>query len=310
MILTSSDQARLVSILQRLSLSPDLAGQYAVGFSNPFSAAFRAAELKIAEALAKIPPKRFGWTNAPGVMGSLLVEAGTGVIVEGANRQPIARMQKVIHNAKGRVIFERARGFILDNERPIRFMYLDTAGKVTVGVGHLVPNVENAKELGFVVRKSEVAATPAQIAEAYGLVKAVGSGAGGTNAFLKTTNLILRPSAIDSLFEQDFLIHRDSIPSEFPLATYPVPAQIGFVDLIFQIGATKFGRDSAYPKFKAALKRRDWLRAGCEADVNKPPTPNRNERRKQEFAKAAREEPFFTTDPRRSKPLLQFLLKL
>ena len=49
------------------------------------------------------------------------------------------------------------------SERSISHMSLDTVGKVTVGVGNMLPNVAAAQQLGFVVRTTFMKATAEEI---------------------------------------------------------------------------------------------------------------------------------------------------
>lgn len=301
---------KLTDRLTKLKLPQATVTDYITEIQKTGSMKLKAIEIKIAEALSRQNPPRCGWTNTPDNAGSLLVEAGTGVIVQGGNGQPIIRTSKVRHDSKGPLMAETARPFIRDNEGSALFMYLDTAGKVTVGIGHLLPTAADAQNLPFIVRATKKSATAEEIAADFKKVKDSGKTNALSRTFKDITDLGLPESEINALFESDFKIHRDSIPSSFKLTTFPKPAQVAFVDLIYQVGITKFLPDGSYTKFKAALKRRDWPRAGSEADVNKPPTPGRNSKRKQKFMEAAKIEPFFTTSPKKTASLLQILLKL
>jgi GH24 family phage-related lysozyme (muramidase) len=50
-------------------------------------------------------------------------------------------------------------------------MYLDTVGKVTVGVGHMIVDVEAAQKVPFVVSSTGVLATAKQIEDEFNLIK-------------------------------------------------------------------------------------------------------------------------------------------
>lgn len=49
------------------------------------------------------------------------------------------------------------------SEGSVPTMYLDTVGKVTVGVGNILPNVAAAAKLSFVVRTSKESASQDEI---------------------------------------------------------------------------------------------------------------------------------------------------
>ena len=57
----------------------------------------------------------------------------------------------------------RARAHIKHGEGSINHMYLDTVGKVTVGVGNMLPNIESAKALPFVLEDSSKPASQEDI---------------------------------------------------------------------------------------------------------------------------------------------------
>ncbi|CAN0486690.1 unnamed protein product, partial [Scytosiphon promiscuus] len=66
----------------------------------------------------------------------------------------------------------RAAHLIIAGEGSIPHMYLDVVGKVTVGVGNMLPDIDAAIELGFVYADSEEAASDADIAEEFETVLA------------------------------------------------------------------------------------------------------------------------------------------
>jgi len=119
------------------------------------------------------------------------------------------------------------------------------------------------------------------------------------------TLLDLVPSEADRLFRQDYRTHRDSANWLFPLVSLPPDAQIALIDLAYQEGGEDPAgfRSNRYPMFSNAIERRDWKKAGEEANVCEPPTPTRNARRKALFEKAARQFPFHQSLTRKRKLL-------
>jgi GH24 family phage-related lysozyme (muramidase) len=57
------------------------------------------------------------------------------------------------------------------SEGSIPHMYLDTVGKVTIGVGNMLPNVAAAQKLAFVVRTTKKKAIKDQIETDFEAVK-------------------------------------------------------------------------------------------------------------------------------------------
>jgi GH24 family phage-related lysozyme (muramidase) len=58
---------------------------------------------------------------------------------------------------------DKRRELIKRGEGCINHMYLDTVGKVTIGVGNMLPSVEAAQELPFFNRETGKTATPEEI---------------------------------------------------------------------------------------------------------------------------------------------------
>ena len=50
----------------------------------------------------------------------------------------------------------RVRAHIKHGEGSINHMYLDTVGKVTVGVGNMLPSIESAQALPFVLENPKM----------------------------------------------------------------------------------------------------------------------------------------------------------
>src|SRR5258708_10461556 len=61
-------------------------------------------------------------------------------------------------------------------EGNIPFLYLDTVGKVTTGIAHLIRSATDAPAIPFVDRATRAAADGAAIAAAYGQIQAAPKG--------------------------------------------------------------------------------------------------------------------------------------
>src|SRR5258706_10583076 len=61
-------------------------------------------------------------------------------------------------------------------EGNIAWLYLDTRGLVTVGIGHMIPNVAWAQQIPFVIRATGAAASAPDIAAGFQAVTAANKG--------------------------------------------------------------------------------------------------------------------------------------
>ena len=314
MFLGAGQKDRLARVLTgRLRLPSKAAADYVAELTKPASPRLKTLELTIAAALAAQKPPKFGWANVPRAPGATLVQAGTGVIVTGADRRPIWRPQVVPPANFGLLNADEARPHLEQFEGRVRHLYLDAVGNVTVGIGHKVTGLADAQRLPFIFKgkheRAGQAAGPEDIKRDYDAVRAVGSGNVKARFFENVADLRLDDADIDALFSEDFDSHYGDARRHFPMARFPRCVQLGVLDLIFQVGVTRM-RD-VFVKFQAALKRGDWPRAGEESKITKGVFDSRrNAERARLIAKGVEMAPFFTTDPKKYAPLVDFLLKL
>ena len=152
-----------------------------------------------------------------------------------------------------------------DCEGNIPYMYLDTGGKVTIGIGHLL-TLEYARTRSFIFRKTGMTATPDQVAAEYtkiqNLVKLIGKAA---ERFEPHTELILNRGEVEQIFDEDITHKRDENHNEGKTLTlkrilpdiesYPWSARLALLDLVFNGGLR-----TKTPLFIAA-KNREWGKA-------------------------------------------------
>lgn len=156
-----------------------------------------------------------------------------------------------------------------ENEGNTAWMYLDTAGHVTVGIGHMLDTSADAEALPFVEQETSRPAMPDGIRAAYAAVRdtrhLVGRPAG---AFAALTAVRLPRAAVRAAYERDFeRIHRrtrDLLRAVGGgLDSYPDPAQIAVIDMAFNLGPS--GLYEKFPKFRNdGLARRDFGAAARE----------------------------------------------
>ncbi|MFQ5783609.1 MAG: hypothetical protein ACE5H8_02145 [Alphaproteobacteria bacterium] len=255
--------------------------------------------------------RRAGWANVsrPGLIGrvlvpagtgSLLVERGTGCMVVSADDTPITRTEKVQFPRAIRFDRNRFRKHVSDFENNISYMYLDSKGKVTVGLGHLLRDAEEAKRLPFFERGTTNRADPAHIENAY--LKVLSSGLTGSKhtVFKELTHIDLDLGAIETLFDDDVNQFLPLLTNKFPdYETYPASVQLGMLDLAYNMGTEGFF--SGFPVFREALKFRNWIKVAEQShreEVNEEGKvnegmQNRNKVVRGWFLEAIKDEPFF-----------------
>ncbi|GAA6169280.1 hypothetical protein [Sessilibacter corallicola] len=158
-------------------------------------------------------------------------------------------------------------------EGKVKHMYLDSKGYVTVGVGHLIPDLKSAQKLNFKNSKS-LAATQDEIKTDFELIKKQPKNR-LASFYKKHTKLHLSEIDINKLTDK----HIDNFESElkriFPdFATYPSEVKLALFDIIFNVGMTDL--NNKWPSFKKAIKSKDWATAAKESNRKPPISAERN----------------------------------
>lgn len=149
---------------------------------------------------------------------------------------------------------------MLNNEKRfegnVAFMYLDTRGNVTAGVGKLLSNAAAASALPFMKKSDNTAATPAAITAEWQSVH--GLEAGHTPPYYdpRTTLKLLQP-AIDNQLRSDLQVVENQLKAQFGnYDNFPAKAQEGVVDMGFNLGVARLMRE--FPSFVAAVRAENW----------------------------------------------------
>lgn len=170
-------------------------------------------------------------------------------------------------------------------EGNVLYMYLDSVGLVTVGIGNLLRTVESAQRLPFINVSNGKPATDAEVASAFSAVSQ-------KNAGLHWTKYKLEPSIeISEDTSRDLALTRlrteflPGIRRKFPaFDDYPRSAQRFIVDMAYNGGVGYFAKRHMV----GAIERRQWLEA-----VPLVPTkgnPRRNAWRETMLRQAAAED--------------------
>jgi GH24 family phage-related lysozyme (muramidase) len=153
-------------------------------------------------------------------------------------------------------------------EGNVPHMYLDTKGYVTVGVGHLLKDVEAAKKVLFTVRDTGIVATTKQIEDEFKLIKSRPFGKDeGFGRFKPFTKLIITEAVANAQVDQHIKTFESELKriygaSEF--ASYPDDVKLALFDLIFNLGMTKL--KGTFPNFNKYMKVHDFKKAAIESN--------------------------------------------
>lgn len=172
-------------------------------------------------------------------------------------------------------------------EGAIPYMYLDTGGNVTVGVGNLVASADAAKQLGFVSRADPGAgaAAPTAIQSDFDNVnrQTPGKSAGYYKQF---TRLDLPDAIISSLLSARVTQFTAQLTAAFPdFESYPDEACAAIFDMGFNLGVS--GLTSKFPTFCKAVRARDWATAALQCHRAPPVNDHRNNWTRARFEQAA-----------------------
>jgi GH24 family phage-related lysozyme (muramidase) len=150
------------------------------------------------------------------------------------------------------------------------YMYDDTAGNVTVGVGNMLPSVAAAQKLAF-VRRPDIAAkppvlagpaSPDEIKMDFDNVNKQPAGKLVTY-YKQFTKLDLPETVIDQLLQANVRAFTTTLSATFPdFNTYPNEACAAIFDMAFNLGVGKL--TSQFPSFCTAVKAEDWATAAAQ----------------------------------------------
>jgi GH24 family phage-related lysozyme (muramidase) len=150
------------------------------------------------------------------------------------------------------------------------FMYLDSRGNVTIGVGILLASAAAAKSAGitFKNRKTKKTATPAEIEKDYDSVKAAPKGM-VESKYEKFTELVAT-GGLDTRLQKELNQAKSDAKSYYPdFDKLPDGARWSLVDMAFNLGGAGLKK---FAKLKAALDKAvqskaksDWEAAAKES---------------------------------------------
>jgi GH24 family phage-related lysozyme (muramidase) len=166
--------------------------------------------------------------------------------------------------------------FIKRHEGEIAFMYLDSKGLVTTGIGNLIDPVSLALPLPFQFRarnRHNVAAgqmaTRQEIAVEWNYLKNHANRSTfirrGTRAIEPATSLELTETNRQNLFWTKSEANECKLVGHFPqFPEWPADAQLGLMAMAWGLGA---GFPPKWPKFSRACKAQDFAAAAADSHV-------------------------------------------
>lgn len=180
---------------------------------------------------------------------------------------------------------EEVKNMIRGFEQDVPYFYKDTEGNITIGTGHLVPSVEEARKLPLKVygqgNKAMRDALPQEKEYAYSVIKKMPHGKSmGHSKFDPDSvpgmfNLRLDNADMDSFLERGLRDSAGELREKFfDFEHMPKPAQKALLDMKYNLGGYKFreryidgdGIEKGWPKLFSAVKRRDWDIAARESN--------------------------------------------
>jgi GH24 family phage-related lysozyme (muramidase) len=176
---------------------------------------------------------------------------------------------------------EQSLAKLKEFEGCVPWMYRDTVGKVTVGIGLMLPDAKAAEALPFVVGTR--AATPEEIAAEYARVDAMPMGRAST--FYKTpTSLVLTQQTIDAKLTSVLAGFEADLRSQFPhYDTLPDGIKMALLDMIYNLGPA--GLFKGFPHLVAAIQTGAWQQA-AEHCIRRGPGAARNDWTREQFLSA------------------------
>ena len=160
-------------------------------------------------------------------------------------------------------------------------MYLDTVGKVTVGVGMMLANEIAAHALPFVA--GETPATPDEIGREFARVSAMKKGQLARFYFNKKA-LQLSTETIDAKLRDTLQGFEGYLRSNIhSYDALPDAAKLALLDMVYNLGPGRLFAE--YPRLIAAVERGDW-KAAATSSLRRGPSAARNAWTRQQFLAA------------------------
>jgi GH24 family phage-related lysozyme (muramidase) len=148
----------------------------------------------------------------------------------------------------------------------VTHMYLCTAGKVTIGMGHMMSSVAEAQKVRF-LKADKTPASAEDIKNEFLRIQSIGKGL-GASFYENMTQLHITDKEIHQLTDnhlRDFYTQLKRLYPEFD--SYPKKVRFALFDMIYNLGAG--GLRDKFPSFNRHVKNRNWAGAATESSRTK-----------------------------------------
>ncbi|NQZ07479.1 MAG: hypothetical protein HRT35_09995 [Algicola sp.] len=159
-------------------------------------------------------------------------------------------------------------------EGEVPYMYLDSKGLVTVGVGFYMPNSDDATQFAF-NKPDGNGATASEIAADYAVVQQMEANR-IASYYKREAGLTMTEDAINTKLAEEinsFGGELAGIYSDFD--GFPDNVKQALFDMIFNLGATNLRK--GWPSFNKALANADWAEAAKQSHRRAPVSEARND---------------------------------
>ena len=160
----------------------------------------------------------------------------------------------------------RLKSLILRGEGSVDHMYLCSAGKVTIGVGNMLPNAEAAGKLPFHFRQDNNRANINLITDEFILISKQEKGK-KAKYYEKFCHLYLPHEEILKLLDHRLDEFGKRLRMDFPgFDNFPDNAKLGLFDMAFNLG--NHGLVNKFRNFTRAARSQDWSTCATECKRN------------------------------------------
>ncbi|GGB13764.1 hypothetical protein [Agarivorans gilvus] len=161
-------------------------------------------------------------------------------------------------------------------EGRIPHLYLDTVGKVTVGIGHMVPNKAAMSTVTMYKKGANnllILATAAEKNAEYDAIKKQPFGRSyGASSFKKHTTLIMKDADINAQRDKHIQSFYKELTGYYTTVNgfnktfdaMPTEVQKALFDMVFNLGITKL--KNQYIKFNGFVKSENWINAAKQSN--------------------------------------------
>lgn len=166
-------------------------------------------------------------------------------------------------------------------ETAVPWMYLDTRGLVTAGIGQMLPDAASAQALAF-LHADGTPAPPDAIRADFDRVRALAP-AQPCHAYRSPTSPTLAEPTMTAMLTTIVTANDAVLRARLPdYDGFPTPAKLALLDMLYNLGENRlFGK---YPMLLAAVHNQHWLIASRQCHRNGPNTARNDWTRNQFLA--------------------------